>query len=262
MDPSIDTSVAHTARRYDYWLGGTANFAADRASAAEIEKRMPAARLAVQENRWFMHRAVRHLAGAGIRQFLDIGSGIPTSPNTHELARAADPSARVVYVDNDPLVVAHTRDLIAGDGVVGLGADLRDPAGILADAAVRDTLDLSRPVGLLLVAVVHFLRDDDHPREIVATLVDALPPGSWVVASHGTDEHMSPEQAAALRAVSDTQSKIRNAGEFAAIFDHPRLTLLPPGIRSVSRWWPEAAPQPRPPAGEVAMNGLLAQVTS
>ncbi|WP_045748273.1 SAM-dependent methyltransferase [Actinoplanes rectilineatus] len=263
MDSSIDSMVAHPARRYDYWLGGKDNFEADRASAREIEKRMPTIRVAVHENRWFLHRAVRHLAGLGIRQFLDIGSGIPTSPNTHEVAQQGAPSSHVVYVDNDPMVLTHARALLASDPrgrTAYLQADLRDPASILADPELRATLDLNQPVALLLIAVVHFLRDADDPRAIVAALVDALPPGSFVVASHGTDEYMPAEQSAALRAVADAQSQIRTGTEFAEIFQHPRLELLAPGVQSVASWWPEQAPQPRPPVDQVAFNALLARV--
>jgi hypothetical protein len=260
----IDTSVPHPARRYDYLLGGKDNFAADRAAADEIVKRHPTARLSVRENRWFLHRAVRWLAGQGIGQFLDIGTGIPTSPNTHEIAQRSDPAARVVYVDNDPLVLAHARALLGGDPrgrTAYLEADLREPRAILDDPQLRETLDLGRPVGLLLIAVLHFVRDDDHPRKIIRTLVDELPDGSHVVASHATGEYMPPERLAALRGVMESQWADRTGTELAALFDLPGLVPVAPGVRSVARWWAGEAPEPRPPVEEVASNGIVLRVT-
>jgi hypothetical protein len=264
-DPDrIDTSVVHPARRYDYLLGGKDNFEADRESARQIEERMPTVRLVAQENRWFLHRAVRYLAGRGIRQFLDIGTGIPTSPNTHQIAQETDPTARIMYVDNDPLVLAHARALLTGDPrghTAYVEADLRRPHEILAHPELAKTLDLTQPVALLLVAVLHFIRDDDDPRAILDTLVDALPDGSYVVASHVTLEYLTPEQFAAVRAVAESQSQGRSGAELAALFTRrPDLRLLEPGARSVSQWWPDQAPQPRPAVEDVACNGIVAQV--
>ncbi|MEU4242467.1 SAM-dependent methyltransferase [Actinoplanes sp. NPDC026619] len=259
----IDTTVAHPARRYDYLLGGKDNFEADRESARRIEEQMPTIRLTAQENRWFLHRAVRFLAERGIRQFLDIGTGIPTSPNTHQIAQEADPTARIVYVDNDPLVLVHARALLTGDPrgrTAYLEADLRDPQKILDRPEFAEVLNLAEPVGLLLVAVLHFIRDDDNPKQIIDTLVDALPEGSFVAATHVTLEYMSPEQFAAVRATAERQTAARSGAELAALFTHPRLQLVEPGAQSVARWWPEGAPQPRPPVEQVACNGILAQV--
>jgi hypothetical protein len=259
----VDTTTPHPARRYDYLLGGQANYAADRAAADEIVARHPTARLSVWENRWFLHRAVRFLAARGIRQFLDIGTGIPTSPNTDEIAQQADPTSRVVYVDNDPLVLVHARALLSGDArgrTAYLEADLRDPRKILEDPQLRETLDLSRPTGLLLIAVLHFIRDPDQPREILGMLIDALAPGSYLVASHATPEYMPPEQAAALRAVMESQWADRSGAELAALFDHPRLEPVAPGVQSVSRWWTEDAPDPRLPVEDVASNGIVLRV--
>ncbi|GIE88972.1 SAM-dependent methyltransferase [Actinoplanes regularis] len=262
-DPRIDTSVAHPARRYDYLLGGKDNFEADRRSAAEIVKRHPTARLSAQENRFFMHRAVRYMARRGIRQFLDIGTGIPTSPNTHEIAQEIEPAARIVYVDNDPLVLVHARALLTGTEqgrTTYIEADLRDPAKILADSEVRDTLDLTEPVGLLLIAVLHFIRDDDDPAAILGTLIDALPAGSVVAASHATPEYMPAEQVATLRAVMERQWRDRTGTELRELFTRPDLRLLGPGIQSVARWWPDEAPQPRPAVESVASNGVMAEI--
>jgi hypothetical protein len=259
-----DRGTPHPARRYDYLLGGRANFAVDRAAADEIVARHPTARLSVWENRWFLHRAVRFVAAQGVRQFLDIGSGIPTSPNTHEIAQQADPTARVVYADNDPLVTVHAQALLAGDPrgrTTYLEADLREPRKILDDPALVGTLDLAEPVGLLLIAVLHFIRDDDRPREILGTLVDALAPGSLIVASHATPEYMPPEQAAALRAVMESQWADRPGPELAALFDHPRLEPVAPGVQSVSRWWGDEAPDPRPAVEDVDSNGIVLSVT-
>ncbi|MFI1996981.1 SAM-dependent methyltransferase [Actinoplanes sp. NPDC020271] len=259
----IDTSIAHPARRYDYLLGGKDNFEADRQSAHEIEKRHPTARLSALENRFFMHRAVRFMAGQGIRQFLDIGTGIPTSPNTHEIAQTADPSARIVYVDNDPLVLVHARALLTGTEAgrtTYLEADLRDPQAILGSQELKDTLDLGEPVGLLLIAVLHFIRDDDDPVAILNTLIDALPAGSLVAASCATPEYMPAEQVAALRAVMERQWRDRTGDELRALFARPDLELVGPGVQSVTRWWAEDAPQPRPAIESVAANGLVARV--
>ena len=259
----IDPSVVQPARRYNFLLGGKDNFEADRESARQIEERMPTVRLVALENRWFLHRAVRSLARQGIRQFLDIGTGIPTSPNTHEIAQEIDPTARIVYVDNDPIVLAHARALLTGteEGRTAyIDADLRRPSEILDDPSIAEVLDLTQPVGLLLVAILHFIRDEDDPKALIAALVEALPAGSFVVASHVTLEYMSPEEFAAVRAVAERQSAARCAEELAALFDHPRLRLVEPGVQSVSRWWSDEAPQPRPAIEDVACNGLVARV--
>nr|WP_296064294.1 SAM-dependent methyltransferase [uncultured Actinoplanes sp.] len=259
----INASVAHPARRYDYLLGGKDNFEADRESARRIEQQMPTIRLTAQENRWFLHRTVRFLARQGIRQFLDVGTGIPTSPNTHQIAQEVDPTARIVYVDNDPLVLTHARALLTGDPrgeTAYIEADLREPRKILDDPRLAEVLDLAEPVGLLFIAVLHFIRDDDNPRQIIDTLVGALPEGSFVAATHVTLEYMSPQQYAAVRATAERQSAARSGAELAALFEHPRLRLVEPGVQSVSRWWPDDAPQPRPSIEDVACNGLLARV--
>ena len=259
----IDTSVAHPARRYDHLLGGKDNFEADRESARQIERIMPTARLTALENRGFLHRAVRFMAGQGIRQFLDIGTGIPTSPNTHQIVQQIDPAARIVYADNDPLVLVHARALLTSSphGKTSyIEADLRRPQRILDHPELTATMDLSQPVGLLLVAVLHFIRDDDDPRTIIATLVDALPSGSVVIASHATFEHMPPEQAAALTAVLEAQFQVRSGAEFGKLFDHPGLQIVEPGVQSVAQWWADDASQPRPPVEDVACNALVAQL--
>jgi hypothetical protein len=258
----IDTSVAHPARRYDYWLGGKDNFEADRESGDAVEARFPTIRLGVRENRWFLCRAVDFAARQeGIRQFLDIGTGIPTSPNTHQIAQEADRTARIVYVDNDPLVLTHARALMTGTpqgSTAYIEADLREPGRLLAHDDVRTTLDFSKPVALLLLAVLHFVRDAEDPRAVIDTLIDALPDGSLVVASHATLEHLPPEQAEAL-IKADGRAHPRSGAQLAALFARPDLELVEP-VKSVSQWWPAAAPEPRPAPEDVACNGLVARV--
>jgi len=190
LPPEINTNVAHPARVYDYWLGGKDNFPADRALAEHIMQAIPTMRAMAAANRAFLVRSVRYLAGeAGIRQFLDIGTGIPTSPNVHEVAQAAAPDARVVYVDNDPIVLAHARALLKSQDVgetAFILADLRQPQAIIDDPTLGATLDLTEPVALLMVAVLMYFRDseDPNPYGMVATLLDRLPSGSYLAVSH------------------------------------------------------------------------------
>jgi hypothetical protein len=259
----IDTSVAHSARRYDYLLGGKDNFAADRESGDRMVAAFPTARTAILENRRFLHRAVAHLAGqAGIRQFLDIGTGIPTSPNTHEIAQRIAPESRVVYADNDPIVLAHARALLTSSptgATAYLDADLHQPEQILTHPDLRDTLDLSQPVALMLVAVLHFIPDTDDPYALVRRLVHALPPGSYLAMSHGTFDYLPAETAERFsRLASADQTHPRSKAQFAAFFDG--LDLVDPGIVSVSQWRGEDEPQPRPTAAEVSCYGAVARI--
>ncbi|WP_307871890.1 SAM-dependent methyltransferase [Micromonospora sp. U21] len=258
----IDTTVAHPARRYNYLLGGKDNFAADRESGDALAAAMPTVRLAAVENRMFLQRTVRFLARQGVRQFLDIGTGIPTADNTHEVAQAIDPSARVVYVDNDPIVLAHARALLSStpEGHTAyLDADLREPEQILAHPDLRTTLDLSQPVALMLVAILHFIRDDEDPGGILARLVAALPAGSYVVASHVTWEYLPPAVTAKLEASNhDGRFRARSTEQFADLLGG--LELVDPGIVSVARWRAEDAPQPRPSVQDVSFNGAVARI--
>ena len=237
----IDTSVAHPARRYNYWLGGKDNFKADRKSGEEAKRAFPGIVVTVLQNRGFLQRAVRFAAaGLGIRQFLDIGTGLPTANNTHEVAQRVHPDARVVYVDNDPLVLTHARALLTS-GPEGrteyIDADMRDPQGILAHDLLRDTLDLSQPVALGLVAVLHFVPGQEADT-VVKSLLEPLAPGSCLIVSHGCLDHIDPVERAALeesRSVEDFTSRSRDeiAGFFAG------TDLVDPGLTLISRWRPE-----------------------
>jgi S-adenosyl methyltransferase len=251
----IDVSKPHPARIYDYFLGGKDNFAADRETAEKVLQNWGAVRAAVRENRAFLGRAVRYLAAeAGVRQFLDIGTGLPSANNVHEVAQAVEPQCRVVYVDDDPIVLTHARALLASDprgACAYIDADLREPDKILAHPATRATLDFSKPIALMLVAVLHFIPDEDEPLRIVQTLLDALPPGSYLAASHVTDEHNQAGLAGAGRAYSDggMRGAIRSPEEFADLA-FTGLELVNPGVVLVSEWRPEAESL-RPMASEV-----------
>jgi len=263
MQPGIDTTKPHTARIYDYYLGGKDNFAADRRTAERAMESWPAVRTAVRENRAFLGRAVRFLvAEAGIRQFLDIGTGLPSANNVHEVAQGLVPSCRVVYVDNDPIVLAHARALLTSspEGKTAyIQADLREPEKILADPVTTATLDFSQPIALMLVAVLHFVPDEAQPRRIVDTLLDALPSGSYFVASHVTPEH-DPEGVGGLERTyqaSGLPAQARVAEDFAELAFRG-LELVDPGLVLVSEWRPRGT-DVRPLASEVNWYGAIAR---
>ena len=242
VPPEIDTRRANVARVYDYLLGGTHNFLADQDVGRAIIALEPNARAIGQANRAFLGRAVRHLAAAGIRQFLDIGSGIPTEGNVHEVAQHAAPEARVVYADIDPVAIAHSKAILAGNPRAAIiDGDLRDPATVLARAAGTRLIDLSQPAGLLLIAVLHFIPDADDPWGIVATLRDALAPGSYLVLSHGTEEG-NPGVAHAAekiyqRAVS-ANLHMRSRPDILRFFDG--FDLIDPGLVALPYWQPDS----------------------
>jgi hypothetical protein len=269
LDPEhksrLNPSLAHPARRYDYWLGGKDNFEADRISGDMVAQAFPYVRTAAIQNRRYLVRAVRHLAGeAGIRQFLDVGTGLPTANNTHQVAQAIAPESRIAYVDNDPLVLTHARALLtsAPQGATAyLDADLRNPQDILSNPELGEILDLTKPVGLLIVAVLHFIRDEDDPYEHVAALVKAMPSGSYLAMSHVTSDFMTPEQVEGVTA-ADRQTKVpfrfRSRAEFARFFGG--LELLPPGIVPTVDWRPDPDDEPRPTAMEAAAYGAVARI--
>src|SRR6476660_8035775 len=191
VSDGINTEQASAARIYDYLLGGSRNFAVDREVAHQAMALVPDLPLHAQANRAFLHRAVQYLIGAGVRQFLDIGSGVPTLGNVHEVAQKADPHSRVVYVDMDPVAVAHSQAILAGNDRAGiLQEDMRQPERLLAHPRLRALIDLDRPVAVLMVAILHAVPDSDDPWRIVRVLRDALPSGSYLVVAHGTSERM------------------------------------------------------------------------
>jgi hypothetical protein len=262
LPAEIDTSRPHPARTYNYFLGGKDNFAADREVADKVLAGWPGIRVGVRENRKFLARVVRYLAGeAGIRQFLDIGTGLPTADNTHEVAQAVAPSARVVYVDNDPLVLAHARALLTSSPqgrTAYIHADLRDPASILNDPVTRDVLDFTQPVALMLVAVLHMIPDEEKPAGILATLLDALPSGSYLVASHLTAEHSAGAAAAERRfQEASLSARWRDSDVFATLAFNG-LDLVPPGVVLTSEWRNDD-PGPRPSAADVSAYGGVAR---
>lgn len=240
-----DPELPSSARIYDYALGGKDNYEVDRLALDKVMKTFPTLRTAARHNREFMHRAVDTLAKAGLRQYLDIGTGIPTEPNLHQVAQARSPESRVVYVDNDPVVLAHARALLSGalEGRTAyVDADLNRPESILTAPQVRDTLDLNSPVAVSLVAVLHFLSDEQNPAGILKTLLDGLAPGSFVVASHITAD-LDPEameQAFEMYRQNAVYVQARSRDEFAALFDG--LEILDPGIVTVNRWRPPIEP--------------------
>ncbi|WP_084654436.1 SAM-dependent methyltransferase [Nocardia altamirensis] len=259
----IDVSKPHPARRYDYWLGGKDNFPADRESAEVVAEAFPTIRLAALENRNFLRRAVAYLADAGVRQFLDIGAGLPTAGNVHEIAQSIAPESRIVYVDNDPIVLVHANELLnsSPEGATAyLDADIRDPGRILANPELARVLDLGKPVALMLVAVLHFIVDEDKPYELVRTLCDALPSGSHLVMTHATSDYMSADELAETNAAnkrSGVPFRLRSTAEFARFFDG--FDLVSPGIGSVTAWRPgEWRAHPR--AEAVAMLGAVARI--
>jgi S-adenosyl methyltransferase len=240
----LDTSRPHPARVYDYLLGGKNHFAADRVLAEKMLQNAPDLRTSARENRAFLGRAVGYLTReAGIRQFLDIGTGLPTGDNVHEVAQGIAPESRVVYVDNDPMVLTHARALLTSTRAgrtAYVHADLRQPRDILDDPVTRDVLDFGQPVALVMLAVLHFLRDEEGPAQIMATLLDALPPGSYVVASHMALDHAPAPVAAMGRTTkaSGIQTQPRNSDDFARLA-FPGLELVPPGVVLASEWRPE-----------------------
>jgi S-adenosyl methyltransferase len=238
----IDTSVAHPARVYDYWLGGKDNFAADREAAEEVIAIRPAILRDIRANRALLRRAVRFLAAeAGIRQFLDIGTGIPTSPNVHEVVQEVTPQARIVYVDNDPIVLSHARALLAStpEGVTDyIDADLRRPDDILRQA--KQTLDFTKPVAVVLVGTLHLITDEENPYAIVAELMAATVPGSYLLISHpaiDVDAETSTKvQTSYNQHVATTMTR-RTRDEVARFFEG--LEILEPGIAQHHRWRPD-----------------------
>jgi hypothetical protein len=257
--PGVDTRRANVARVYDYWLGGTHNFLADQDVGRAVAAVEPGIRAIAQANRAFLGRAVRFLTAAGIRQFLDIGSGIPTEGNVHEVAQSADPQARVAYVDFDPVAVAHSKAILDGNPRAGIiDADLRRPEEILAHPVTGQLIDFSQPVGLLLVAVLQFLADADDPWRTVAMLRDALAPGSYLVVCHGTDEGRATTALAAGKVYNGsvgTEIHMRPRADILRFFDG--FDLVDPGLVFIPQWRPDSpADVPAQPGKFWALVGV------
>jgi hypothetical protein len=242
----IDPEVPSIARVYDYMLGGKDNFASDRAVGDQLHQIQPDAKATTLENRGILIRAVRYLATeAGIDQFIDVGSGLPTQENVHQVAQAANPAARVVYVDNDPIVLAHGRSLLAeNEGTTVLQAEMKEPEEICRRAAEEGGIDLSRPVGLILCGVLHHLDDADDPQGIVARFADRLVPGSHVFITHFVTGTELSAQIERILLADLGSGRFRDAGEIRALFGD--LELLEPGVVHLPLWRPDR-PEPDDP---------------
>jgi hypothetical protein len=264
-DAALDlhTDRPHPARVYDYLLGGKDNFAPDRAAAELGLKANPNSRIPPRENRAFLRRVVQYLAAeAGIRHFLDIGTGLPTSPNVHEVAQSVAPESRVIYVDNDPMVLAHARALLTStpEGRTEyLDADLRDVDALLATPQLASILDTGEPVALLLIAILHFVGDDDDPYGIVERLVAALPSGSYLAVSHLTSDF----DAAAWAGVAEVYRRqgvtmqVRSRADIERFFGD--LELVEPGVQVLPDWRPDPDAPSRPTDAQVSVYGGLAR---
>ena len=261
--PHLHADRPHPARVYDYLLGGKDNFAADRAAAENGLRANPNSRIPPRENRAFLRRVVRYLAReAGIRQFLDIGTGIPTSPNVHEVAQEVAPDARIVYVDNDPMVLVHARALLTSSPAGRteyIDADLRNVEGLLASPQLRATIDLDQPVGLLLIAIMHFVGDDDDPYGIVERLRAALPSGSYLALSHLTGDF----DAAAWEGVAEVY---RRTGVTLQVRSRPDIErffagfeMIEPGVQVLPAWRPDDDAGAPPTDVQVSVYGGLAR---
>ena len=243
-DLGLDTRVPNVARIYDYMLGGKDNFAADRQMGDQLLEQFPTSDIVARQNRAFMGRAVRYCAGQGIRQFLDLGSGLPTMDNVHEVARRVIPEASVVYVDNDKVAHSHACALLAtSDGVAAILGDIREPARILAEVKARRLLDPTQPIAVVLAAMLHFITDQEDPAGIVAAFRDAMPPGSYLVLSHATHDILPEESARARTMYRGASSPLvtRSWEEIAALF--VGLELVEPGLVVTTQWRPAKALQ-------------------
>ena len=252
----IDTSRPHVARMYDYYLGGKDNFQVDRDAVAAVEAAMPEVRQLALENRAFLRRAVRFMGRSGIRQFIDIGAGLPTVGNTHEIAQQSAPDARVVYVDKDPIVLAHGRALLAtNDLTTVVTADLREPGTVIDHPDVRELIDFDQPVGIMLIAMTHFLRTDEF-EPVIGTLRDALAPGSLLAVTHVTVDNHPAEAVEGVEAAyraTPTPIYFRAKNEIAKIF--AGFDLVDPGLVTIDQWRPDPA-DPAPEATRWLVGGV------
>jgi hypothetical protein len=262
--PKIDSTVAHVARRYNYWLGGKDNYEADRRSGDAIAKAYPQVVADARANRAWMHRVVRCLAGEhGVTQFFDVGVSLPVEPNVHEIAQAIDPAARVVYVDNDPLVMSHARALLTGtpEGATGYAeVDMHDTARMLAEA--KDVLDFTKPIAVLFCAVLHFVDDDEAAYELVTRTLDGLPQGSYLVISNFTHDGIGLWRRWKIARLmkkqpQDGRIRPRTRRQFTKFFDG--LELVKPGVRFVSDWRMDLAEPHERPAQRAHVYGAVAR---
>ncbi|HLU45517.1 MAG TPA: SAM-dependent methyltransferase [Natronosporangium sp.] len=254
---TIELGQPSGARMYDYFLGGSHNFEVDREAARKVIAAMPEVPLRAQANRAFLRRAVRFLVTSGVRQFLDIGSGIPTVGNVHEIAQRADPSCRVVYVDVDPIAVAHSQELLRDNPQATIiQEDLRNAAQLMAHPDVRGLLDFTQPIGVLLVAVLHFLPDDAHPHQLVATIRDQLPFGSYLALTHGNLDWVPEAQQAPGHEVyrQDTGFYSRSREEIAQFF--AGFELVPPGLVWAPEWRPDSPSPFARPEDSIMLAGV------
>jgi hypothetical protein len=258
----VDVDTPSPARMYDYYLGGSHNFAADRALAEETIRVWPDVRHLARANRAFLRRAVTALASAGVDQFLDLGAGIPTVGSVHEVAQAVNPDARIAYVDADIIAVAHATRLLADQPHTAVvRADLREPSVVLNDPALTALLDLSRPIALLMLSVLPFVSDQDDPAGIIAGYRDATAPGSYLVISHGTNDYYpeATQRAANVYRRASLPVTLRGRAELAALLDG--YELLEPGLVDMILWRPElGGAKPDPLGGDVTRYSLLAAV--
>ena len=257
----VDIERPSAARMYDYYLGGSHNFAADRALADEYIKVLPDMPQIARAQRAVLHRAVKHLAAAGVDQFLDLGSGIPTVGNVHEIARSINPDTRIVYVDSDHVAVAHSTKLLAGvSNTAVIHADLRDPEDVLTNPALTETLDMTRPVAVLMIAVLHFVPDEDDPPAVVAAYRDATVPGSHLAITHATSDY-KPELARRAEAVytrASHQIVYRSRQEIMSMLTG--YELVEPGLADMIRWRPDPDAEPDPLDGDVTRYSGYAAV--
>ncbi|WP_245966325.1 SAM-dependent methyltransferase [Sphaerisporangium album] len=255
---SIDTTRPSIARAYDVVLNGKDNFEVDRAFVAEIVKVVPEIYDVATYNREILGRGVRFMAGQGITQFIDLGSGLPTVENTHHVAQRANPESRVVYVDNDPMVLAHGRALLAEDDRTAvLTTDLRDPSAILADPAVRKLIDFDRPVGVMLVGILHHLHDDEDPRGIIERYMAAVPSGSYLFVTHFCDSSQDARDAEKKFLALLGTGRFRTPEEITAFFDG--FELLDPGVVPLPLWRPDGPTPKDLTVGQRLMYGGLAR---
>jgi hypothetical protein len=256
--PEIDTSVAHSARVYDFILGGKDNYPPDRAAAEKMLAGWPSLRISMRENRKFMHRAARYVAKLGVDQFLDVGTGIPTSPNLHEVVQDVNPRARVVYVDNDPIVLAHAGARLHSteEGRTAyIHADMKEPEAIIADPELTELLDMSRPVGLSIIAAIQYILDDHEAQDLVKRYLALLPAGSYLALSTVTHEDTPQPGAKVLAEYAKRGIPVKNRtkAEVAPLFDG--LEVVDPGLTLVHAWRPVPGTEGEVLDTDVAMYG-------